>query len=201
MSTLKNFIFNEELKVNHAERYLLYVDRYHSEIFLDLKKKLEAAWRKSLGELKKAHPPKPQAVQDAQLRNPNALVELTLSDSPEKIISARIRGPLEVAPSLKIPLVYSHDERTHIIKKILITAKEALKKIANDWSEIFTYEKKSQIKPWFKISEESDELRFQLVISNGDAETYKTLYAVRVEFGKTGTKTRDFDRVFLHNLI
>lgn len=201
MSTLKNFIVSEELKVNHAERYLLYVDRYHSEIFLDLKKHLESAWLQALNQLKRSHPPKPQAVQDAQLRNSNATIELTLSDASEKIISSRFKSPTEVSPSLKIPLVYSHEERAHFIKKGLAAAGAAFKKTAESWREIFNYERKGQIKPWFKVTEEGDEVRFQLMMSHEKAETYKTLYSVRVEFGKTGTKTRDFDRIYLSNLI
>jgi hypothetical protein len=201
MSSLKSFILGEEVKQSHAERYMLYVDRYHTEVLLDLKQRLEAAWRGALGTLNKTYPPKPEAVQDAQLRNPEATIKLELSDAHEKLISARSKTVLEVAPSFKIPLVYSVDERAHLIKKVLVTAVEVFKKTTARWREIFNYEEKSRLKPWFKITNEGDEVRFQLCVAHGGEETYKTLYAARVEYGKAGTKTRDFDRIYLTSLI
>jgi hypothetical protein len=180
---------------------MLYLKRYNSEVFLDLKKHLETAWSKALSQLVRSYPPKPNAVQDAKLRNPEATDALTLSDTPEKITTSRASKPLEVAPSFKIPLVYSADERAHLLKKVLEMAKASLIKTADSWREIFKYEEKNQLKSWFKIDESDNELRFQLMVSSGATEAYKTLYTIRVEYGKPGTKTRDFDRIYLISLI
>lgn len=201
MNNLKSFLVTEQLKVNHAERYLLYVDRFHTEIFLDIQEHLATAWKKLAVELSKKHHPSPEAIQDAQLRNSDATIAIEVADRPEKIVTTRVPHPFEAAPSLKIPLVYSHDERAHFIMKGLTAAVDALKTTAGTWREIFNYEKQGQLKPWFKLTEQDNEVRFQLALTQSGSETYKTLYAVRVEHGKSGTKTRDFDRIYLYSLV
>lgn len=201
MQGLKNFIINEEVKVSHAERYLGFLDRYHSQVFLDLKDHLEKSWHTSIQALSKKHPVSDEAIQDALLRNPKATPELLLTTTAEKLVTARVREPLEVSPSAKVPFVYSTPERHMLTKHILDDAKNSMEQIADRWREIFNYEHKGKIQPWFKILQDSDEVRFQLAMGTGPNESFKTLYSVRVEYGKTGSKLKDFDRIYLHSHI
>ena len=201
MNLLRNFMISEDLKVNHAERYLSYIEKYHHEVFQDLKKDLEKTWESEISRLIKKFPPRADAVQDAQLKNSEATVSLTLTVSPEKLVSSRQREPSEVSPSVKIPLIYSRDEREMILKSIIKVSKESIEKTVKSWRELFHYEKNGRVEPWFKVINDHDEIRLQLVVSSGEQETYKTLYSVRVEYGKSGTKTKDFDRLYLISLL
>ena len=201
MQGLKNFIISEEVKVSHAERYLGFLDRYHSQVFLDLKNHLEKTWRSSVESLSKKHPVSDESIQDALLRNPRATPELKLTAAAEKLVTARAREPLEVSPSAKVPFVYSTQERYMLTKHILDDAKNTMENIADRWREVFNYEHKGKLQPWFKILQDPDEVRFQLAMGNGQNESFKTLYSVRVEYGKTGSKLKDFDRIYLTTLI
>jgi hypothetical protein len=201
LGTLKSFIIREELKTSHAERYITYIDRYHEHVFHDLKKKLEEEWESSLKSIIKKYPVHPEVVQDATLKNPKATTEITLSHKAEKLITSRSPTPLEVAPSIKIPLVYSQEERKLVTKALLDVAETAFKDTTTSWGEIFNYEKSGRIKPWFKISGDNEEIRLQLALSESNSESYKTLYAVRMEFGKKNSKLKDFDRLYLVNFI
>jgi hypothetical protein len=194
---LKNFIISEEVKVSHAERYLGFLDRYHSQVFLDLKDHLEKSWRSTIQALSKKHPVSDEAIQDALLRNPKATPELLLTSTGEKLVTARVREPLEVSPSAKVPFVYSVQERHMLTKHILDDAKSSMEAVANRWREVFNYEHKGKLQPWFKILHDPDEVRFQLAMGNGPNESFKTLYSVRVEYGKTGSKLKDYDRIYL----
>lgn len=201
MQGLKNFIINEEVKVSHAERYIGFLDRYHSQVFLDLKNHLEKVWRSTVEDLSKKHPVSDDAIQDALLRNPKATPELKLTTTAEKLVTARVREPLEVSPSAKVPFVYSTQERHLLTKHILNDAKSAMESVADRWREVFNYEHKGKIQPWFKILVDPDEIRFQLAMGAGSNESFKTLYSVRVEYGKAGSKLKDFDRIYLTTLI
>jgi len=198
---LKTFLIKEELKTSHAERYLTYVDRYHEQVFHDLKTKLEHEWEITLKAILKAHPIRPDVKRDALLQNPKATTEVTLTHASEKFISSRSPIPLEVSPSIKIPLIYSKEERDMITKKILASAKEVMQDTIDRWGEIFNYEKKGRVTPWFKIVADHEEVRLQLAISTGDEESYKTLYAIRIEYGRKSSKIKDFDRIYLVNRI
>lgn len=201
MHGLKNFIINEEVKVSHAARYLGFLDRYHSQVFLDLKHQLEKVWHSSIEGLLKKHPVTDEAIQDMLLRNPKATPELSLTSTAEKLVTARAREPLEVSPSVKVPFVYSTQERHLLTKYILADAKSAMEAVVERWREVFNYEHKGKLQPWFKILQDPDEIRFQLAMGSEPNESFKTLYSVRVEYGKTGSKLKDFDRVYLTTLI
>ena len=201
MQGLKNYIISEEIKVSHAARYLGYIERYHSQVFLDLKHRLEKIWEGTVDSLIKKHPVSDETIQDSLLRNPKATPELKLVKIPEKLVTARVREPLEVAPSAKVPFVYSIQERHLLTKQLLVAAKKAMEETAADWKEIFNYEHKGKLQPWFKILDDADEVRFQLSMGTGTTEAFKTLYSVRVEYGKLGSKLKDFDRVYLTTLI
>lgn len=198
---LKSFMLREELKVSHAERYLAYAERHSNEVFHELKQKLEKSWEAAVKKTEHAHPIHKEVIQDAVLRNPKATTSVSLSRKSEKLITSRSPVPLEVAPSVKIPLIYSPEERKLVTKSLLSAARDAFEETVDAWSVIFNYEKNGRRKPWFKISADHEEVRLQLAMTEGDAESYKTLYAVRIEYGKKGTKTRDFDRLYLVNLI
>jgi hypothetical protein len=199
--SLKSFIITEETKANHSERFLLYLDRYHTQVFLELRKTLADAWGKKIRELEGKHPLSAEASQEAILRNPQATTQLVLATSPEKLSSPRSREPLEVCPSVKVPLAYSKEERELITRQLISAAKEAFTETLEAWSEIFKYEKKGQLHPAFKLVEDHDELRAQLIVNGLGAEAYKTLYAVHVEYGKPSSKVKDYDRVYLTSPI
>ena len=196
---LKNFIISEENSVNHADRYLRFIERYSSLVLIDLKKQLTLEWEAAIKTLTHRHPTDASKVQDVQLRNPNACVALELVTSSEKLVTARSRTPIEVQPSVKIPLIYSIDERQLLTRALLTVAKEAMTDVVVKWREAFNYEHKGKIQPWFKIIQDVDELRLQLSTSSNAHEDYKTLYAVRTEFGKP-SKLKDFDRIYLCSL-
>lgn len=200
MPSLKNFIINEENRTSHAERYLGYLDRYHSQVFLDLKKNLQKSWGDAVASLAKKHPISDEVMQDALLRNPKATPELKLVPGAEKLITARVREPLEVSPSVKVPFVYSAQERQLLVKQLLKAANEAIEETIVGWKEIFNYEHKGKLQPWFKITHDPDEVRLQLSLGDGPHEAFKTLYSVRVEYGKLGSKLKDFDRVYVCSL-
>ena len=167
---LKTFIVTEALRLDQAERFLRYKEKYHTEVFLDLKERLTLAWERSLRSL-------------------------------EKKASARSRDPLIVAPSVKVPLVYDHHERDRVIAQLLSDAEEVFSETADAWSEIFTVEKDGRNTPWFRINRDHDETRFQLTLTINSHEIYKTLYAIRVEYGRPGSRSKDFDRAYLISLI
>ena len=201
MSRLQNFILSEELRLEHAERFVLFQERYHHQIFVDLKNSLSRAWEKEIVSLKRTHKINQEDVELLLLDNPKAQIDLSVSTKTEKIVSNRHRDPFETVTSVKIPLLYSHDVRDLMIKKLIETAKEELKQLTLKWSEIFKVEKQGRAKPWFKILDDHDEVRLQLSLSSGSSEMYKTLYSVRTEYGKSSSRTKDFDRVYLVSLL
>jgi len=198
--SLKNFIIQEELSAEHSARFLLFKERYHTQVKLDLKKALEKEWAKDVNSLSKHHKLKDEDLQLALLQNPKALVQLIIEPKDENIITSRNRKPIEISPSVKIPLLYKNEERDLMIKNFLITAEAAILKVSYDWDEIFKVERKGRATPWFKITHDHDELRFQLALSNSGKEMYETLYSIRVEYGKSNSRTKDFDRVYLHSM-
>lgn len=201
MTGLKNFIINEEVKVSHAERYLGFLDRYHSQVFHDLKQHLEKVWSTTVSDLSKKHKISDEAIQDALFRNPRATPELKLVTSAERLTTPRVRTTIEVSPSVKVPFVYAIPERHLLTKQLLDAAKSSMEVTADQWKEVFNYEHKGKLQPWFKILQDTDEVRFQLSMGTGQHESFKTLYSVRVEYGKTNSKLKDFDRVYLITLI
>jgi hypothetical protein len=198
---LKSFIIQESLKAEHAERFILYVDRYHAQVFLDLRKLLEDAWKSQVSKLSKQHKVPADVKEDYLLRNPSATLELSVESKPEKIITSRLRETAEVSPSVKIPLALSAEARDLILKTLLKDSEDIFKELTYRWSEIFKVERKGKAVPWFKIVQDHDEVRLQLSLSSEDQEVYKTLYSVRIEYGKKGSKLKDFDRVYLVSLI
>lgn len=199
--SFQSFIIQEDLRAEHAERFILYQERYNTEVFLDLKKWLESDWTKEVNSLSKKHKITAEEIQSAQLQNENATIALTVVSSDEKITSPRHREPVQVSPSVKIPFLYKKEERDLITKDILDKAELVIGDVTHQWREIFRVEKKGRATPWFKVVRDKDEIRFQLALSDGGQEMYKTLYAIRVEYGKPGSKTRDFDRIYLISLI
>ena len=196
--SLKTFIIQESLHAEHAERFLLFKERYNTQVLLDLKKELEKAWNKEINSLAKHHKIKDEDLQLALLQNTKSTVNLSIEPKDEKIISSRHREAIEVSPSVKIPMLYKREERELITKDLLSSAEDVIKKIIHKWDEIFHVEKKGRATPWFKITHDHNEIRLQLVLSDSGQDMYKTLYSVRVEFGKNNSKTKDFDRVYLY---
>lgn len=201
MQGLKNFIISEETKISHSERYLSFLDRYHSQVFFDLKTTLEKSWHSLIESLSKKYPVSAEAIEDVMLRNPRATTELTLGSSHETLVTARSRTPQEISLSVKVPFVYSVHDRHLLTKLILDNSKTVLENVANQWKAVFNYEHKGKLQPWFKILHDSEEIRFQLAVGNGQSESFKTLYSVRIEYGKNGSKLKDFDRIYLHSSI
>jgi len=198
--SLKNFIIQEGLSAEHSARFLLFKERYNTQVLLDLKKELEKEWAKEVNALSKKYKLKDEDLQLALLQNPKTTIQLSIETKVEKIITSRSRKPVEVSPSVKIPLLYKNEERDLMIKEFLIIAEAAALKISRDWDEIFKVEKKGRATPWFKITHDHDELRFQLALSDSGKEMYETLYSIRVDFGKSNSRTKDFDRVYLYSL-
>jgi len=198
---LKSFIIQEELNSEHAERFLLFQERYHTQVLLDLKKTLESVWTKLATSLARSHKIKEDDLDLALLQNPKVTGQLSVEDNAEKIVSTRYRDTIEVSPSVKIPLLYKKEARDLMVKEFLTAAEGALKKVTDDWKEIFHVEKRGRSTPWFKIVKDPDELRLQLSLTSEGREMYKTLYSVRVEYGRSSSKLRDFDRVYLVTLI
>lgn len=199
--SLQSFIIQEDLRAEHAERFILYQDRYNTEVLLDLKKWLESDWTKAVNSLSKKHKITDDNVQMAMLQNSNATTSLSVESRDEKITSPRHREPILVSPSVKIPLLYKKEERDLITKELLDKAENTIKDVTHQWREIFRVERKGRATPWFKIVKDRDEIRFQLALTDGSQEMYKTLYAIRVEYGKVGSKLKDFDRIYLISLI
>ncbi len=199
--SLKNFIVREELRVNHAERYLKYLSHYNREVYVDITKALAKRWTSEVTKLSKKYQPHPEAIQDAQLKRETATVALEVVERGERISTSRSSTPIQVSPSVKIPLVYSEAEREIIRAALLKAAEETIEKATKGWSTIFHHENKSQLTPSFKIVRDQDEIRFQLIASSGSQETYNTLYTVRVEYGKVSSKIRDFDRIYFYSVI
>lgn len=198
---LKTFIIQEALRNEHAARFILFKERYNSQVFLDLKNALEKEWERDTKSLSKKYKVDEDDVAFSLLQNPKASVGLSVEAKDEKLVSSRHRENIEVSPSIKIPLIYKRAERDLMIKSVLDSAEKAIKTITENWKEIFRIEKKGRATPWFKIVRDTDEIRVQLSLTDGDNEMYKTLYSIRVEYGKAGSKLKDFDRVYLHSLI
>jgi hypothetical protein len=201
MTNLQNFIIQEELRADHAERFLIFQERYNDQVLLDLKKALEKEWSKNANVLIKKHKLDIDDVELALIQNSKASVSIDVESKDEKISSSRSREAIEVSPSVKISLLFKQQERDLIIKTFLDAAENSIKHIADQWREIFRVEKQGRAVPWFKIVRDKDEIRFQLALSNGKNEMYRTLYSVRVDYGKLGSKTKDFDRVYLISMI
>jgi len=197
--SLKTFIIKEELNAEHSARFLLFKERYHTLVLVDLKKSLETEWTKDVKALSKRYKIEDEDLQLALLKNPKAVIQMLIEPKDEKIISSRHRETIEISPSVKIPLLYKKEERDLMIQELLRYAEVAIKNVASNWDEIFNIEKKGRASAWFKIVHDNDEIRFQLALSDNKQETYKTLYSIRVEYGKVGSKTKDFDRVYLHS--
>lgn len=198
---LKTFIIEENLRNELAERFLLFKDRYHHQVFLDLKKWLSSDWAKDIKILSKKFKIDNDNIEFAKLQNSKSILDITLVDNDDKIVSSRHRESINISPSVKIPLLLKQEERDLIIKSLLNKSEDTIKDVTNQWNEIFRVEKKGRATPWFKIIRDKDEVRFQLALSDSDKEMYKTLYAIRVEYGKQGSKTKDFDRLYLISLI
>lgn len=201
MTNLQNFIIQEELRADHAERFLIFQERYNDQVLLDLKKALEKEWSKNANVLIKKHKLDIDDVELALIQNSKASVSIDVESKDEKISSSRSREAIEVSPSVKISLLFKQQARDLIIKTFLDAAENSIKHIADQWREIFRVEKQGRAVPWFKIVRDKDEIRFQLALSNGKNEMYRTLYSVRVDYGKLGSKTKDFDRVYLISMI
>jgi hypothetical protein len=199
--SLQTFIIQEDLRGELASRFLLYQERYNTQVLLDLKKSLEKDWTKEINSLSKKHKIDDEDAQLAQFENPKATTALSVESKDEKVTSSRNREPTEVSPSVKIPLLYKAEERDLIMKSILDEAERTFKDITHQWREIFQVEKKGRATPWFKIVRDKDEIRFQLALSSDQQEMYRTLYSIRTEYGKKGSKTKDFDRIYLISLI
>lgn len=199
--SFQSFIIQEDLRAEHAERFILYQERYNAEVLIDLKKWLESDWTKAVSSLSKKHKITDADSQMALLQNDNATTALTIESKDEKITSPRHREPVLVSPSVKIPLLYKKEERDLITKALLDVAEGSIKDVTHQWREIFRVERRGRATPWFKIVRDLDEIRFQLALTDGSQEMYKTLYTVRVEYGKVGSKLKDFDRIYLISLI
>lgn len=196
---LSDFILTEKLNHEHAERYLTYIDRYHNEVWTELHQRLANEWEAELVKIKESIKPIDDMITQRELRSPGIISELQLLTSPEKINSTRIRGTNLVSPSVKVPYVYHSETVDLVIKRLSKVAVQVFNDIASEWSEIFNYEKKGQVIPGFKVeSGDSHEgVKFKITSSIGGEEAYRTIYSVNVEHGRPGSKTRDFDRVYL----
>lgn len=201
MSSLKNFIVEESLRSEHSERYFTFIDQYHKQVLIDLRDELAKSWQQTVRQLKKTYKIDPEAKVAATLKNPDALLDTLLITVVEKIISSRSSEHVTAAPSVKIPLAFSLTVREMMIQRLIKTAEDTLKRVADDWSEIFKIEKKGKLQPAFRVIGDHDESRLQLMVNTGTTEVYKTLYVVRVEYGKKSSKTKDFDRVYLTSMI
>jgi hypothetical protein len=197
----KNFIIQEAVKNEHAARFMLFKERYHTQIFLDLKNELEKSWDKEVSKLIKKYKVSDDDAKFSVIQNPKTSTVISVESKAEKLTNPRYRESIEVSPSVKIPLIYKREERDLITGSILDVAEDAINKITTEWKEIFKIEKNGRSIPWFRIVRESDEIRFQLVISEGKQEMFKTLYSVRIDFGKVGSKIKDFDRIYLTSAI
>ena len=190
----RSFILNEQVRVEHAERFLTYLDKYHAEVVLDLQQQLLKDWQAEIKQLLKRFPEK--KPEDLLYATPALHVE----QAQERITSSRHPKLIEVSPSVKIPLTYSLHERSLILRSLFKIAHDTLTQVADRWKEIFTYEKQGRSISGFKIDGDDTELRFQMIVSNHEHVGYKTLYVIQVDFGKLNSKTKNFDRVYLHTL-
>lgn len=200
MPTFSNFIIQEEVRTSHADLYLRFLDRYNAQVFLDLREGLTKSWTKVVAELNRLHPLSVDSVTEVQLRNPEGCVKLELDTQLVKLTTTRSPKPIEVSPSVKIPLCYSVEEKKLFTDRLLVAAMSSFKDTVEGWGEIFKYEKKGRLTSWFKLVNDHDEVRLQLSTNHEDSEAYKTLYSVRVEHGKASSKLRDHDRLYLINL-
>lgn len=201
MGLLSQFILQEALQVSHADRYLSYVERFHLEVFLDLKKELEKQWLPICSKLNNRFKIHEQDRQEQTLQNPKACLEIELVSKTEKLTSSRSHTPLEISPSVKIPLFFKKEERELVLEELIDAAHITFLNTTDKWKSIFNYEKKGQLVPWFNILLEKDEIRLQLALSHGSSHSYRTLYSVRTEYGKIGSKIKDYNRIYLTSAI
>lgn len=202
--SLQTFIIQENLRLEYAERLNIFQERYNHQVLLDLKDLLEKNWDKLVKIESKRHIVDNIDSELAIIKNPKAVILITLEKADERIITTRHREAIEVSPSIKIPLLLKTHVRDFIIKSLFDTAESTFIDIADKWKEIFRVEKNGRATPWFKIIRDSDEIRFQLILDSTNENTkaaYKTLYSIRIEYGKNGSKTKDFDRIYLISLI
>jgi hypothetical protein len=194
-----DFILTEKLNHEHAERYLTYIDRYHNEVWTELHQQLTVAWEEEITKINDSVDPIADMIVQRELRSPGISSEIQLATSPEKIISSRVRGSNLVSPSVKIPYVYHQETIDLILKRLAKVSYVMFHNTASSWSEIFNYEKRGQVQPGFKVefNDLHDGVKFKITSSIGGEEAYRTIYSVNIEHGKTGSKTKDFDRIYL----
>lgn len=197
---LKSFLLKEEVKRSHAERYLDFIDHDHPQVIQELKQALTDAWTKQISALTRTYPISPERAQDALFKNPKALTRLEVINHAEKLAATHSRSVVEVSPSVKIPHIYNREESELIARELVATAVEVFNTVAENWRAVLNFEKKGQITPWFKIVHDHHEARFQLATSSATIESYKTLYCVKIEYGKQNSKLRSFDRVYLASI-
>lgn len=201
MGRLKTFLLEKEISLDHASRFLNFVETHNQEAYLDLQHDLIKRWNLLAQKLNSSTPLSPEIIQDIELTKPNSPTKLIVSLNSEKITSTRYRDPIEVSPSFKIPLSYSKEKRDYFIKLIFNEAENSMKELIKNWKEVFNYEKQGRLEPWFKILKHSDEICLQISLSSHNKESYKTLYSIRIEYGKNISKIKNFDRVYLCNLV
>jgi len=197
---LRFFLLREALRQDHAKHFIRYSEQYHSEVFADLKKTMYEDWSRQLSAIAKRYPPREELIKSSKLRDDSSPISYEVTDVIEKIATTRHPQPISVSPSFKIPFVVDQDERSAIIKELMEIAATNFEAMAKGWREIFHYEHKGRLTPNFRVLSENHEVRFQLAIEEGGHNSYRTLYAVRVEYGKKGGK-KAFDRVYLVSLI
>lgn len=198
MSSLKDHILREAARTSYAELFLSYLEKYHPEVFVELQHLLERKWQKVATELSKRYPLSSLAAQEAQVKNPSAKLNLEVFGAPQKLVTPRPNEARLVSPSVGLPLAYPAETRTVFLRSLLDGAQEVLHDLASTWQGVFHHEKRGQLVPSFKILRDHDEVKLQLITG---PDNYKTIYAVRVEPGRIGSKRRDFDRVYLTSLI
>jgi hypothetical protein len=200
---LRDFILTEKLTQEHAERYLTFVDRYHGDVFGDLHKRLTAAWEAELVQVNTECEAIADAIQDRDLRSPGIDSTIQLSATPQKLTSPRHRDPKMVSPSIKIPYVYHRETLDNILKRLMKVAKKTFDELAVQWGEIFNYEKRGQVTPGFRVElgDLHEGLKFKIISTISGEEAYRTIYSVQIDHGRAGSKTRDFDRIYLSSHV
>lgn len=197
---LKTFLVTEDLKRSHAERYLTYVDQFHNEVITDVRQELTKNWERVIKELDKRFILSDQEKSELLVVSPKSITHIKLATRPIKITTTRMSKQIEVFPSVQVPLAFSKEQADLIHRELLKVANESFETIAKKWYSVLNFEQKGRMTPWFKIVQDDDEIRFQLS-TNGEKEIYKTLYSIRIEYGKRFSKLKTFDRVYLVSLI
>ena len=186
--SFKNFLLVEKIDAEYAQRYLTFKEQYHLTVIDDLITGLNKIWVNDITNINK----KIDHTSDQEFDN-----MLSVSDKPEKIISSRYKIPAEALISVKVPITLNQTKRDLIIKDLLASSVKVLNNIAFQWKEIFNIEKDGRIVPWFKIYQDVDDIKFQLILGDDNISSYKTLYSVKVEYGNKKSKTKLFDRIYL----